>query len=309
MQSQTAAKPNDPRDNAADRQRFVFPVRQCRTMVRNRRGRDEEREKRMAHHRGRHAKDGIRRPERKAAQAAETIRLYGLHAAEAALANPRRRVRAIYATPNAAQRLALTAMPGRPPLHTVPPRDLDRMLGAEAVHQGILVEADPLPEPDFAALESAKLVIVLDQVTDPHNVGAVLRSAAAFGVEALIMTARHSPPLAGALAKAASGGLEHVPVALVANLARALSQLGEMGFFRAGLDSGGQLMFEDLPAPDKLAVVLGAEDRGLRRLTAELCDSVCALSTAGPISSLNVSNAAAIALHAAHLKMRNRPGG
>jgi 23S rRNA (guanosine2251-2'-O)-methyltransferase len=262
----------------------------------------------MAPHRGRHGKDTGRRPERKAAEMAETVRLWGLHAAEAALANPRRRVRAIYATANAAQRLSLTAMAGRPPLHTVAPRDLDRMLGVDAVHQGILLEAEPLPEPDFAALEAARLVVVLDQVTDPHNVGAVLRSAAAFGVEALVMTERHSPPLSGALAKAASGGLEHVPVALVGNLARAMSDLGEMGFFRAGLDSGSDVFFEDLPARDRIAVVLGAEDRGLRRLTADLCDSVSALSTAGPISSLNVSNAAAIALHTAHLKMRNRPG-
>lgn len=262
----------------------------------------------MAQHRGRQFRDNARRGERKGVhQDSETVRLYGLHAAEAAIANPRRRIRAIYATPNAAQRLALVAMPGRPPLHAVTPRDLDRMLGADAVHQGILLEADPLPEVDLGALADAKLIVVLDQVTDPHNVGAVLRSAAAFGVEALVMTARHSPPLGGALAKSASGGLEHVPVVLIPNLARALSDLGEMGFFRAGLDSGSGEWFEDLPAPGQLAVVLGAEDRGLRRLTGEHCDAVYALSTAGPIRSLNVSNAAAIALHMSHLKMRNRP--
>ncbi len=262
----------------------------------------------MAQQRSRSSRDKTGHSDRRASsQAAQTVRLYGLHAAEAALGNPGRRVRAIYATPNAAQRLDLLTRPGHAPLHTVTPRDLDRMLGAEAVHQGILIEADPLPERNLAELDAAKLVVVLDQVTDPHNVGAVLRSAAAFGVEALVMTARHSPPLAGALAKAASGALEHVPVILVANLARAISELGELGFLRVGLDSGSGEFFEDLPAPEKLAVVLGAEDRGLRRLTAELCDSVRALSTAGPINSLNVSNAAAIALHTAHLKMRNRP--
>ena len=262
----------------------------------------------MAQHRGKHLKDHGRRPERKGGAAAgETVRIYGIHAAEAALANPRRQIRAIHATPNAAQRLGLVEKPGRAPLHTVAPRDLDRMLGAEAVHQGILLEADPLPELDIGALAEAKLVVVLDQVTDPHNVGAVLRSAAAFGVEGLVMTARHSPPLSGALAKAASGGLEHVPVVQVPNLARALTDLGEMGFMRAGLDSGSGQWFEDLPAPEKFAVVLGAEDRGLRRLTGELCDVVAALSTAGPIRSLNVSNATAIALHMAHWKMRSRP--
>jgi 23S rRNA (guanosine2251-2'-O)-methyltransferase len=263
----------------------------------------------MAQHRGRHGKDHGRRQERRPATGAETIRLYGLHAAEAALANAERRILAIYATPNAAQRLEVTALLARAPLHTVTPRDLDRMLGADTVHQGIMIEAEPLPERGLAELGEARLVVLLDQVTDPHNVGAVLRSAAVFGVDALIMTARHSPPLQGALAKAASGGLEHVPVVLVANLARALTDLGEMGFLRAGLDSESTQSLEDLPAPDRLALVLGAEDRGLRRLTGELCDLVCAIATAGPIRSLNVSNAAAIALHTAYVKMRNRPGG
>ena len=269
----------------------------------------------MAQHRPRHPKDHGRRPaspgpdrRRAGPGSAETVRLYGLHAAEAALANPRRRILAVHATPNAAQRLGLTAAPGKAQLHAVTPRDLDRMLGEGSVHQGILVEAEPLPDLDIGGLAEARLVVVLDQVTDPHNVGAVLRSAAAFGVEALIMTARHSPPLQGALAKAASGGLEHVPVVLVPNLARAMAELGEMGFLRAGLDSDAAVSLEDLPAPDKLALVLGAEDKGLRRLTGEHCDMVCALSTAGPIRSLNVSNAAAIALHMAHLKMRGRPG-
>jgi 23S rRNA (guanosine2251-2'-O)-methyltransferase len=258
--------------------------------------------------RGKHGKDHVRRPERRTAHAAEALRIYGLHAVEAALANPKRRVLAVYATPNAAQRLALAPAPGWP-LHTLAPRDLDRMLGADAVHQGVMIEAEPLPDLSIADLEAARLIVLLDQVTDPHNVGAILRSAAVFGVEALVMTARHSPPLHGALAKAASGGLEHVPVALAPNLARALAELGEMGFMRVGLDAGGASEFEDLPAPGKLALVLGAEDRGLRRLTGENCDAVCALATGGPLRSLNVSNAAAIAFHAAHLKMRNRPGG
>jgi 23S rRNA (guanosine2251-2'-O)-methyltransferase len=261
------------------------------------------------HGKGTQAKDMPRRQERRASPAgADKIRIFGMHAVEAALANPRRRVLAIHATPNATQRLDLAARPGRPPLHTLAPRDLDRMLGADTVHQGIMIEAEPLPELALADLQAARLVVLLDQVTDPHNVGAILRTAAAFGVEGLIMTARHSPPLSGALAKAASGGLEHVPVVLVPNLSRALAELGELGFMRVGLDATGEGFLEDLPGQDKLALVLGAEDRGIRRLTGENCDAVCALSTAGPLNSLNVSNAAAIALHTAHVKMRSRPG-
>ena len=236
------------------------------------------------------------------------LRIYGAHAVEAAIANPRRKIRAIHATANAAQRVEHLLCSKLPEIRIVAPRDLDRMLGDDTVHQGILIEVEPLDEPAIDELEDGKLLLVLDQITDPHNVGAILRSAAAFGVDALIMTARHSPPLHGALAKAASGALEHVPVVLVPNLARALAEIGDLGFTRLGLDSGGETALEDYPAPDRLALVLGAEDRGLRRLSAENCDAICALTTFGPIASLNVSNAAAIALHHAALKMHNRPG-
>lgn len=236
------------------------------------------------------------------------LRIYGAHAAEAALANPRRKIRAIHATANAARRIEHLVRAKLPEIRTVTPKDLDRMLGEDTVHQGILIEIEPLDELALNDLGEARLLLVLDQITDPHNVGAILRSAAAFGVDALIMTARHSPPLHGALAKAASGALEHVPVVLVPNLARALAEIGDLGFTRLGLDSGGATALEDYPAADRLALVLGAEDRGLRRLSAENCDAVCALTTFGPIASLNVSNAAAIALHHAALKMHNRPG-
>jgi 23S rRNA (guanosine2251-2'-O)-methyltransferase len=257
--------------------------------------------------RGKRGNDPARRPERRGGHGGDVLRIYGLHAVEAALANPKRRVIAVYATPNATQRLDLKPVAGRL-LHSLTPRDLDRMLGADTVHQGVMIEAEPLAEPGIADLEHARFIVLLDQVTDPHNVGAILRSAAVFGVEALVMTARNSPPLHGALAKAASGGLEHVPVVLAPNLSRALAELGEMGFTRVGLDAGGSQELEDLPAPEKLALVLGAEDHGLRRLTGENCDAICALATAGPLHSLNVSNAAAIAFHAAFLKMRSRPG-
>lgn len=255
-------------------------------------------------------RSGSQRPHHRSAQGnSGAVRIYGLHAALAALANPARKILAIHATLNAAQRLAQAPQRDLPAIHDVMPKDLDRMLGEDAVHQGILVEAEPLPEPGRDMLDDAKLVLVLDQITDPHNVGAILRSAAAFNVDALIMTARHSPPLQGVLAKAASGGLEHVPVMLPANLATALRELGDYGFMRIGLDSGEDMAFEDLPMPEKLALVLGAEDRGLRRLTGVNCDAICALSTGGAIRSLNVSNAAAIALHTAAMKRKGRPGG
>ena len=237
-----------------------------------------------------------------------TVRIYGLHAARAALANPRRTIRRIRATLNAAQRLGPLDRAGLPELVSVAPRDLDRLLGADAVHQGVLIEAEPLPELSLADLPDARLILFLDQITDPHNVGAILRSAAAFAVDAIIVTARHSPPLEGALAKAASGALEYVPVVQVTNLARALAEAGEAGFARIGLDSGGEIALEDFAPPGSLvALVLGAEDRGLRRLTREHCDAVCALTAFGPIASLNVSNAAAVALHMMAHKMRNRP--
>jgi 23S rRNA (guanosine2251-2'-O)-methyltransferase len=237
-----------------------------------------------------------------------TIRIYGLHAARAALANPRRTIRRIYATLNAAQRLGPLDRAGLPELVSVAPRDLDRLLGADAVHQGVLIEAEALPELSLAELPDARLILFLDQITDPHNVGAILRSAAAFAVDAVIVAARHSPPLEGALAKAASGALEYVPVVQVTNLARALAEAGEAGFTRIGLDSGGETALEDFAPPGPLvALVFGAEDRGLRRLTREHCDAVCALTAFGPIASLNVSNAAAIALHMMAHKMRNRP--
>jgi 23S rRNA (guanosine2251-2'-O)-methyltransferase len=247
---------------------------------------------------------GARQQERRQG---DLVRIYGAHAVEAALRNPAREVRRIYASENAAQRLGALPRTGLPNVTILPPKDLDRMLGGDSVHQGVMIEAEPLPALALQDLPEARLVLFLDQITDPHNVGAILRSAAAFGVDALVITARHSPPLEGALAKAASGGLDYVPVVAVPNLARALADAGELGFWRIGLDSEGAEPAETLGALDKTALVLGAEDRGLRRLTREHCDTIRALTTCGPIASLNVSNAAAIALHLVAEKMRNRP--
>lgn len=235
----------------------------------------------------------------------DRVRLYGLHAVEAALRNPNRALLRLQLTENAEHRLQATlaeraAMPER-----VSPRDLDRILGADTVHQGALLETEPLPEPTLAEVADAGgPLVVLDQVTDPHNVGAILRSCAVFGASALVMTRRHSAPLDGTLAKSASGALELVPVVLVQNLARALTEMKELGFVVLGLGDDAPGLIEDEPLKGRVALVLGAEGRGLRELTRASCDRLVRIATAGPIASLNVSNAAAVALHLAAWRRR-----
>ena len=231
--------------------------------------------------------------------------IYGIHAVEAALGNEQRTIGKLFLTDNAERRLQ-EALKARSLAHErVLPKDLDRRLGPDTVHQGALIETEPLPEPrleELAEQTAGRPLIVLDQVTDPHNVGAILRSAAVFGAGALMMTRRHSPPLDGTLAKSASGALEHVPVVLVQNLARALAELKELAFTVIGLDGEAPDRLEELVWPERSALVLGAEGKGLRQLTRESCDKLCRIATDGPIASLNVSNAAAIALHAAAAK-------
>ncbi|GBF27613.1 23S rRNA (guanosine-2'-O-)-methyltransferase RlmB [bacterium MnTg02] len=227
--------------------------------------------------------------------------LFGLHAVEAALFNPARNLHRLYATRNAAEKLSEALSRRNVIPEIVEPKVIDRLTGPDTVHQGVILETDPLPAQGLDILTGNAPVIVLDQITDPHNVGAILRSCAAFGAEALIMTARHSPALTGTLAKAASGGLEHVPVILVPNLARTLSELGRQGFLRVGLDGKAENRIEQLETGGRLVLVLGAEGKGLRRLTRENCDQLCRINTTGSIASLNVSNAAAVALHAVHL--------
>ena len=233
----------------------------------------------------------------------DAVLLYGWHPVTAALANPARRIRRLLATENALRRLADDGivLPLTPEL--VRPDALDARLTPDAVHQGLLAEADPLPSPDIDELDPTGIVLVLDQITDPHNVGAILRTAAAFAVAAIVTTARHSPQATGVLAKAASGALEHVPIVTVQNLARGLSALKERGFFTVGLDSGApdELTTVGLRAP--LALVLGAEGKGLRQLTAATCDRLARLDLPGAIKSLNVSNAAALALYIARQDM------
>jgi 23S rRNA (guanosine2251-2'-O)-methyltransferase len=230
--------------------------------------------------------------------------LFGLHAVEAALANPKRQIVRLIATENAAQRLAPLIAKRRLKPEPVTPRDLDRLLGADAVHQGVALEAEPLPPVALDEADPNGILLVLDQVTDPQNVGAALRSAAAFGAAGLVMTERHSPPLHGALAKAASGALDIVPVILVKNLAQALTELGERGVMRVGLAEEADTALEAAELTRPLALVLGAEGKGLRQLTREHCDLVCRISTQSALASLNVSNAAAVALHWASLNVK-----
>jgi 23S rRNA (guanosine2251-2'-O)-methyltransferase len=239
-------------------------------------------------------------PERRGAAAPGLIQIFGVHAVEAAVNNPKRSIRRLYLTDNAEHRLGAALTARRIPHERVLPRDLDRLLGADTVHQGALVEAEPLPEPALGELADGadgRPLVVLDHVTDPHNVGAVLRSAAVFGAGGVIMTRRHSPPLDGALAKTASGALEHVPVALVQNLAQAIAGLKEYGLTVIGLDAAATEALERMPWPKRAALVLGAEGKGLRQLTRDSCHRLARIATGGAMGSLNVSNAAAVALH------------
>lgn len=230
------------------------------------------------------------------------LRIFGVHAVAAVLANPRRTVLRIGMTENAENRLK-DELAGRSlTVERMAPRDLDRLLGQDTVHQGVFVEVEPLPDLTLEDLiETAQTggpIVVLDQVTDPHNVGAILRSCAVFGASGVVMTRRNSPPLNGALAKAASGALEVVPVALVPNLARALAELGEANVLRIGLDGEGTETIDAVAPGQPTALVLGSEGQGMRRLTREHCDRICRIGTAGVIASLNVSTAAAVALYA-----------
>lgn len=236
--------------------------------------------------------------------------LYGWHTVGEALKNPRRKFRRILATENAVKRLEEEGL--RLPIapEVVRPSEIDKLLGSDAVHQGLLAECDHLPSPALKKVAGADLVLVLDQITDPHNVGAIVRSAAAFGVGAIVTTARHSPVATGVLAKSASGGLEHVPICLVQNLARALTELKDGGMLVVGLDSEGPADIEDTMLRAPLALVLGAEGKGLRQLTRETCDVLARIDLPGVIKSLNVSNAAALSLGIARraLKRTSPPG-
>jgi 23S rRNA (guanosine2251-2'-O)-methyltransferase len=235
--------------------------------------------------------------------------LYGRHAVAAALANPTRRVRRLVALAEAAAELRVLAAAAAARLAADAPevldrRDLEALLPQGAVHQGMAVAAEPLPAQDIedvldalSAAPAPQLIVLLDQVSDPHNVGAILRSAAAFAARAVVMPEHGAPPVTGALAKAASGALEAVPLLRVTNLARTLDRLKEAGFWCLGLEEGAEKTLAEIDAGSRVALVLGAEGSGLRRLTRERCDLLARLPTRGEPASLNVSNAAAIALY------------
>jgi 23S rRNA (guanosine2251-2'-O)-methyltransferase len=239
------------------------------------------------------------RARREALQGDGPAALYGWHTVTAALENPARNIRKFLATENAARRLAEEAVPTPVEPEIVRPGAIAERLPPDAVHQGIYLEADPLPSPEIEQIATSGIVLVLDQITDPHNVGAILRTAAGFAVAAVVTTARHSPEATGVLAKSASGALEYVPIVTVQNLARALETLKERGYLAVGLDSTGDGDLSDIPLRAPLALVLGAEGKGLRQLTRATCDAVARLDLPGRIKSLNVSNAAALALYVA----------
>jgi 23S rRNA (guanosine2251-2'-O)-methyltransferase len=229
-------------------------------------------------------------------------RLWGRHPVAAALDNPNRKVLRAWATRDAA---SLMEFPKEVPVTFADVADLGRLVPNDAPHQGVVIEVEPLEEmwlgDVLAAAGDRSVLLVLDQVTDPHNVGAMLRSAAAFGAIGIVTQDRHSPPESGALAKAASGALERVPWARVVNLARALEEIGEAGFWRVGLAGEAEMELKEALGPQRVALVLGAEGPGLRPNTREHCDALARLPISDAVESLNVSNAAAIALYAASI--------
>ncbi len=247
-----------------------------------------------------------RPPVAASAVAEGTVRLYGLHTVRAAVENPERRILRMRATRNGFARLEIGEIDSLPfPVEIVEPKDIDKETGSEAVHQGVMIEAEPLRAKKLSELKDSLLLLVLDQVTDPHNVGAIMRSAVAFGAGALITTSRHSPQETGVLAKAASGALELIPHIEVRNLAEAIEELHVIGFQTIGLDSEGPREMESTLSGNRIALVLGAEGKGLRQKIRETVSALARLDMPGEIKSLNVSNAAAISLYAAERYLRS----
>ncbi|MDQ3140262.1 MAG: 23S rRNA (guanosine(2251)-2'-O)-methyltransferase RlmB [Pseudomonadota bacterium] len=242
----------------------------------------------------------MRRKARQASKPENRPRFWGRHAVAAALGNPDRVVKRIWATHEAAEDYDFDKAI---PMTFADVADLGRLVPGDAPHQGIVIEIEKLPDMWLGDLldgaEDGRPLLVLDQVTDPHNVGAILRSAAAFDALGIVTQDRHAPAESGALAKAASGALETVPWVRVVNLARALDEIAEAGFWRVGLTGDADMTLAEAMGPLKVALVLGAEGEGMRHNTQAHCDALARLPISARMESLNVSNAAAIALYAA----------
>lgn len=228
--------------------------------------------------------------------------LYGLHAVKAALENPDRIIKAIYCTRTVEDEVKAWRQSRHPQITSVDKEDLDRNLPKGAVHQGIAIQVEPLAEVFLTDLIIASqtrtrtVLLMLDEVTDPHNIGAILRSMSAFGAHGLITHRYNSPGITGTLAKTATGAVEFVPIAEVTNLARSLQELKQAGFLVVGCDERATHDINKLPPSQNIILVLGAEGKGLRPSTRAQCDIIATIPTSGAIASLNVSNAAAIAL-------------
>ncbi len=237
----------------------------------------------------------------------DTLYLYGLHTVRHAFDNPRRVRRILHVTRNALARLDLAPdLLGDVEIVETSPRELDKLVGRDAVHQGAVLEVEPLEPRPMDEISQSPLLLVLDQVTDPHNVGAIMRSAVAFGAGALITTARHSPVETGVLAKSASGALDMIDHVMVRNLAEAIEELAALGYQTVGLDSEGPDILENSLTGGKIALVLGAEGKGLRQKTRETCATLARIDLPGAIRSLNVSNAAALSLYVARRHVDQR---
>ena len=244
---------------------------------------------------------GPRRGHRPSTQSSNRPRFWGRHAVTAALANPERVVRKVWGTREA---LGALELPPILPITYAEAADLARLVPGDAPHQGVVIEVDPLEEIWLSDLleqgaNDRRPLLVLDHVTDPHNVGAILRSAAAFDALGIVTQDRHAPPESGALAKSASGALEIVPWVRGVNLARSLDEIGEAGFWRIGLAGEASGTLREVMGDTRPALVLGAEGEGMRHNTAQHCDELARLPISARMESLNVSNAAAVALYAA----------
>ena len=228
------------------------------------------------------------------------VRLWGRHPVEAALKNPNRSHRKLWATREGIDSLD-GELPPDFPVEYADVQDLARLAAKDAPHQGLVLECEPLDGPfldEVATGDPGRPIVILDQVTDPHNVGAILRSAAAFGAAAVVTQDRHAPPESGVLAKSASGALETVPWVRVVNLARALDELADAGYWRIGLAGEAEATLAETMTNGPVALVLGAEGEGMRHNITQHCDALACLPISSAIESLNVSNAAAISLYA-----------